>query len=480
MKRLFLFAVLLILFIWVMTPGAKTIVKEKAASNSSFAQSSSPSDIETKNLFEKKSRKLVGDDDLDLVPIEELLKGTGGSQLVYSEPTPNADASSQAGGVIVYDNRYGASNGLSNYGYEDDVAARYGGNSGYAELDALREAEQFLADNYRSGFYGGARASKDSNNPVDETVKLPVKDPTPTPVPTLKPVTGQSRGYAMLYLMHPKARQTVERQLDAMIESKVMELYLGVLVDGTFEKDFSYLSNVVRRISRAGRELTLVLYLTNGAYMRDPLIERREAPFSGINPDDFRFLIQNDVATQDEFTRLVRPTLPALQLNLRSNPGNKNYIVVMLEDNLDDDSYLTMRDLAEPIIGDRAEFIRNPCPGCWEGNTVNGFGDGVEIHNSSAIDLLGLRDAFTLDGIGYSLPDEENTGQPTFEEVKEFAIQSAGRGFRYFGLWRFERQGLKFGQGKLPAVDRSYEVPSPSDIKAEIELLRAGLTEAEN
>lgn len=352
--------------------------------------------------------------------------------------------------------------------------SRGGGNSGTTydsspELEALREAARLTSG---SSLIPGFRAQGAGIEPDDAVAPTP--RPTGTPDVTLKDVTGQARGYTMLYLMYDRARQTVEKQLEAMFRSKVQQLYLGVLIDGTFGRDFNYLSSVVRRVAREKRSLILVVYLSNGSTMRSEE-SQVNAPFSEFIPEEFRSRIQNDPAVQNTYVEIIKPVVPILQLNRRLNESNRNFVVVMLEDDLDDPSYLKMRSLAQSVIGNRATFIRNP-HGKLPGSTSSGLGDPIESHDLSQIETLGIQDGFSLDGIGHALPNEE-PNLISYEDARELAVTAASRGLRYFGLWRFERQGNDRTGASLPVNERSFEIPTEEDLQAEIDLLRAGLSE---
>ena len=347
-----------------------------------------------------------------------------------------------------------------------------------SELQALQEMERLFPASRGSSLFPGIRVSNENSEEEDSNTDLPpIPRASPTPDNTPKDVTGQARGYTMLYLMHPRARQTVEKQLEAMFRSKVQQLYLGVLIDGTFGRDFNYLSNVVRRVARERRSLILVLYLTNGHAMRSPW-PGNDAPFADIDPIDFRALMQTDTDIRNRFVDIVRPIIPVLQLNRRLNESNRNFVVPMLEDDLDDGTYLSMRRLTQSVIGNRAAFVRNP-HGAFPGSTFSGLGDPIESHLPEEMDELSIRDGFSLDGIGYSLSGDGSDGRLTFEESKDLAVRASSRGIRYFGLWRHERQGLRVGEVPQPVNRRDYEVPSESDILLEIEILRAGLTEVQ-
>ncbi|MCO6430113.1 MAG: hypothetical protein J5J00_04575 [Deltaproteobacteria bacterium] len=469
---LLMLAVLCALF-FVSMPGRRQTAKPvagSAASQEGAAQSAKEGALNVRSAKVRESEPGFTLDELLNLPTQgageqasdEIERGGGRAQ----SQTVRARAL-ESGGQSGYSSSSGDSSGA---GYSSSPA-----------IEALREIEE-SASASRGTFLGGVRVSGSPTLAQEVIEDEPEVFPTATPTAELVRVGGQARGYTMLYLMHPKARATVEKQIEILLKAQVQDVYLGVLTDGTFSKDFNYLSDVIRRLSRANRSVTLVVYLTNGATMRAFDSNISTEGFNSIDPTEFRSLIRFDAGIRDRFVRLIRPVIPALALNRRLNERSRNHVIVMLEDNLDDESYLAMRRLAESVIGNRASFIRNPCPGCWEGNTLNPFGDGLELHRPEEIDSLNTRDGFSLDGYGYSLASgSEADGAPlSYEETRQLMIRAASRGLRYFGLWRFERQGLRLGQPVIPPDEREFEVPSDADVALEIELLRSGLAPVEN
>ncbi len=289
----------------------------------------------------------------------------------------------------------------------------------------------------------------------------------------LNPVSGQARGYSMFYLMHPRARQTVEKQITALIRSNVQEVFLGVLTDGTFGKDFGYLNSILSRIASAGRRIYLTLYLTNGPTMRVYDITPIKVGFNNIEPGAFRNLIRFNPETQSKFKTMAQEVLQVLNHNRQLGALNKNYVSVMLEDNLDGNSYQAMRELAKTIIGDRAQFIRSPCPGCYQGNTAESLGNQVELHAQQNISNLTNGDGFSFDGFQFLYPQEDGVGI-TYESATGLATQAKDQGLSYFGLWRANWQGLQNGPLVHPD-NRPYHIPTDEELEFDISLLRYGL-----
>ncbi len=296
-------------------------------------------------------------------------------------------------------------------------------------------------------------------------------DASPSPSPK-ELLVGPPRGYAILTLMQPNARRSVERQLQTLIDANIKNVFLGVLTDGTFAKDFEYLALVIRRVVGAGRNLTLALYLTNGASMRDFENTPVQAPFTQIDPIEFRELIQHDKKTRAKFIDLVREVRPIFELNQRLSQNNRNIAIVMLEDNLDGDAYLAMRELARAELGNLVEYVRNPCPGCYKGNDAEVFGDKIEIHDVGTISSLRPGDGFTLDGVGFSASPVGK--ELSLSQVEQLLNIAAQRQLGYFGLWKAERQGVIVGS-VLDPNKRVYQEPTDQEMGIETQLLRLGL-----
>ena len=330
-----------------------------------------------------------------------------------------------------------------------------------------------------NGFYPGVSSRLLNNalveNSAAEDLLVPQSSVTPAEEGAkLVPVTGQARGYNMIYLMHPAARDTVESQVEAMRVSGLKEQYLGVLTDGTFGKNIPYLQNVVQRLNEKSDSLTLVLYLTNGPTMRNNSFDSR-AGFNQIDPEDFRSKIRFDPFIQEQFRYMAREVKPVLEANKNESPNNKNIIIVMLEDNLDMESYVAMRDLARTEIGSLASFVRNPCASCYDGNDDDPAGDPIEEHNPFHVVGLKSGDAFSNDGVTFYFPWESQVGDSiSLNDLKNFQQAAWQKGTAYFGLWRAERQGIYNGS-KIDPNKRVYEKPTLEQLVQEVRLLRDGL-----
>ena len=342
-----------------------------------------------------------------------------------------------------------------------------------------QDISEFNALSDKSDGLVPGRNSRSKNVNSNVSIEL---TPTPTNTPeeededeyVVPKFTGQARGYAMLYLMHPKARHTAATELQTLLHSGIKEVYLSVLTDGTFGKDFDYLKNVLQIFHEKNRVTTLALYLTNGSSMRKYNTTTIEAGFNKIAPEEFRTLIRYDLTTRNKFAEMVREVKPVFDYNRSLSINNKNIAIVMLEDNLDADSYVAMRNIASSILGDSVKFVRNPCPNCYPGNDAEPVGDPLEFHSPNNIPELRTNDGFTLDGVGFHFPWESGSGL-SIDDVKALQSQCYGKGAGYFAIWRFQRQGI-YKQGEvIHPDDRNYEIPTAEQVEVEKSIFSDGL-----
>jgi hypothetical protein len=278
----------------------------------------------------------------------------------------------------------------------------------------------------------------------------------------------------MLYAMQPEARPVVEAHVQALLGSRVRQLYIGVLIDGFFGRDFAYLRDVISRLSDEDRSLTLALYLTNGATMRKWKTTPVDELFSRIDPEEFRRQIRWNQRWRTEFLAVAIQARELFRFNQEQGTGNSNVAIVMLEDNLDVAAYRSMREIAAEQVGSIAGFVRNPCLGCFKGNDDDTAGDPREEHDLKRFGVLRRGDGYSLDGVGFQYPNSPGDGISP-EQVKELMQRSFERGLRYVGLWRHDWQGVVEGvPNKVPST-RTYIASNPDQQAFEIEMLRTGL-----
>lgn len=323
------------------------------------------------------------------------------------------------------------------------------------------------------GFIGGGRTSSNA-------AAGGIPDSVATPGDSEEGwVSGQPRGYAMLYAMQPAARSVVESNVSTLLSSRIREPYIGVLIDGTFTQDFDYLKNIISRLSQ-DRTLTVELYLTNGPTQRNGNPRGIEAPFLNNPPSSFRSLIMNSASAQSQFSAIAAQAREVFQFSRGLNPANQHLVSVMLEDNLDVKTYSFMRQLAVQQLDDLAGFIRSTCVGCAQDDReVDGdtAGDPREEHHLDKLAELKAGDGFTLDGIGFRYPGDGPGLGISSDKLKELITESDAKGLRFFGLWRHGWQGaLESSRDNPHPRDRAYIASTPAQESFEIEMLRLGLT----
>jgi hypothetical protein len=280
----------------------------------------------------------------------------------------------------------------------------------------------------------------------------------------------------MLYAMQAEARPVVEAHVQTMLAARIRELYIGVLIDGTFGRDFAYLKDIITRLSSEDHSLTVALYLTNGPTMRKGDSTPVEALFSRIDPVAFRQRIRRDQQLRAQFLAVTLQAKDIFSYNQSLGQGNSNIAIVMLEDNLDVFAYRSMREIAAEQLGSIAGFIRNPCLGCSEdkGSDDDTLGDPREEHLLERFNILKRGDAYSFDGVGFRYPATEGDGVSD-ERVTEVMRSSFERGLRYVGLWRHDWQGVKQGVANKAPVERDYIPSNPDQQEFELRMLRTGL-----
>ena len=302
---------------------------------------------------------------------------------------------------------------------------------------------------------------------------------TPTNSSALPLLTGQPRGYAMLYMMHPKARPVVDAEVQNLIDANVQQVYIGVLVDGTFTRDHDYLQSVLTKLSEAGRDVVLEQYLISGPTQRYWKTTPIRTDFSQLDPMNFRSWDIYQPEVQANIRKVAREAKASFEKNTALRPSNVNLVSVMLEDNLESVSYRYLRNLVSQEIGNAATFIRNACPDCGvEGSDADSAGDPLELHKVSDFQTLEKGDGYTLDGVKVTYPGDPSSGDLELEELRQMLKDSFSKGHRFFGLWRKSRQGAADNsRDNLAPDDRTYVVPTAEELQLEISLLREGLIE---
>lgn len=290
-------------------------------------------------------------------------------------------------------------------------------------------------------------------------------------------VGGQARGFTLLPLLNPRARASIDAQVETLRRANLDEMYLGVLTDETFAQKFdnTYFASILKKLSAPDRSVILELYLTNGPTMREWNKTPINASFNKMDPADFREQIQSDDWVRRKYALLVGRVKEIVSLHRSLSPRNKILVSVMLEDNLDDASYRAARKITVEELGGGIQFIRNPCSCGYPGTNDDPLGDRLELHELSHLSRLRAGDGYTLDGVGYSYGSTDELSKLTVEGVRNALERSRGQGLSFFSLWRASRQGLYRPGVREHPSKRNFEVPSEEEMKIDISLLRHGL-----
>ena len=319
-----------------------------------------------------------------------------------------------------------------------------------------------------------------SSNPV------PASDSStqPTPQPTIKPSSpikyfGQARGYTMLAFSLPKARETMNAQIQNMLDSGVKDLYLSILIDSFFDFDAQYIKDVLSKLSdNNSRRIIFHAFLVSGPTQETCDQYEEKSLLSYLCPYDFAEKIFFDFDTRKKLKNLAKDVAPIFEHNLSLGTENENLVSTVLEDFLLDEEYSETVSIVKPLVPSDVIFHRNPCY-CQDSPEDPGkFNSSIESHNLDILDSLGTGDGISLDGTGHYFSVKDAKNKLSTDEVKRLFKHSVEKGLAYSALWRFERQGLgaKASKNTLPD-DRNYEVPTAEQLRVERDILVAGLSE---
>lgn len=316
----------------------------------------------------------------------------------------------------------------------------------------------------------------DDNSQIGLLNTEPSETPSESEEEKLPWAFGQARGYSMLYAMHPKARKVSEIQVQNLINARIREPYIAVLIDGTFSKDYNFLKSLIKKLNRNQRILTLALYISNGPTMRKFDSTPIETDFSKIDPFEFREKIKWNSEVRLKYTKLVEEANILFSYNKSLNRKNINIAIPMLEDNLQRDSYFIMKGIVENNVFPNTIIIRNPCKGCYPGNDNDRLDANKEEHEMKFFDTLTQGDGFTFDGHGFNYPHKKFPNATSVKDTEAIMNLSLQRGLRYVGLWQFSWQGLLNTEVTVHPNDRNYIIPTERELEYEIEVLREGLS----
>jgi hypothetical protein len=435
---------------------------------SRFAEKPSPFLEDDEDIAEDEEVERVGDE------LAELSGSGSGTEAPLPVTTPTTGLS--PAGVAT-----AAAPSVEDSTADGDVDENGGGQGAQPQGDLLSALQQASQPEGSSDFIGGVRTTRPGSTAASGAGAgaAPPAQATasPTPVDLRSWVAGQARGYTMLYAMQPQARPVVEAHVQTLLEARIREPYVGILIDGTFGEDIEYVKSIITRLSAEGRKLVLALFLSNGPTMRVYDSTPIDALFSRIKPESFRSRIFEEVELQSSYAAVVDKARALFEFSRQVSSANAHIAVVMLEDNLTTDTYQFMREIVrERLVGVDVSIVRNPCVGCYRGNDGDTGGDPREEHEIKRFVVLEKGDGFSLDGTGFNYPGDASSEGLSSADLLQLMRDSMQRGLRYVGLWRFPWQGLTPGGGKPHPSERNYVPSSETERAFEIDVLREGLT----
>lgn len=288
--------------------------------------------------------------------------------------------------------------------------------------------------------------------------------PPPPPPPSECPVLLDTPpiGMSTLHCNQNEARPQCEQIVEVVRKSCVKRPVLNYLVNGTFGRNPLHMQHDINELTKDGRELTLILYMTNGPGQRrcrgtqDPSIDVK------MCPDDFRYNVRTNGSFREKLRDIAREYQSVI--DFAKQKGARVIIIPGLEDNLNATSFTSLYELYRSVFGNELSYCRNPCRSCYGGNDghiPSGLCEEKHASNANAFSIT--NGIVSNDGKTFLFPGED-TGYPRAVAISELrsARNKAGQTGNAFILWKAEMQGLRGGQLPPPA-GRRYQVPSESE-----------------
>ena len=292
------------------------------------------------------------------------------------------------------------------------------------------------------------------------------KNETPKPIQEELLNVGP-RGLAMLHGQMGGAKTQIKTLTQIILDSKVKEPCVNVLCGGGFGANIPWLLDLVNTLNQGGRQLHLLLYMTNGPSQRHYSNTPVDGLFTRISPERLRDKIQSSTEYHQVFQDHCRKFVGIFERN--SVLGGTNYVCPQLEDNLTNSAFGAMISLMEPIFPENVKRVRNACSGCYKGNESK-VPEWVlkESHGAGISDKTAF---YTNDGTTY-LFDGEQTTYPRSIPLsglsgtrKMCAIKRIP-----FILWSAKYQGLS-NKTPAPAL-RDYVIPTARERAELIQFLQ--------
>jgi len=259
---------------------------------------------------------------------------------------------------------------------------------------------------------------------------------------------------------------------------------IGVVTDGSFGYDESLLREQIQKLTSAGRELSLHLYLLNGPAQRRYLYRAFNGFGTRMSPHRFRRLILYDKKFQKKYTAYVSTLAPVIREAVEA--GVFVSISPMLEDNLSDAAFVKLMMLSKEALGLGGEvtWTRNPCPLCFSGNgKAIPTGVGHEYHAGSG-SVPSHATVVSNDGWGFVYFKGDRVPHPASISLgyqTQYAISidglahlrdEASKNNAVFLAWFSKYQGTPFRSYWSDPRRRAYPAPTDSELAQITEFLR--------
>lgn len=304
---------------------------------------------------------------------------------------------------------------------------------------------------------GGGK--KDNNNP-------PVPTPDKFGCQTL--VDTPPRGLSTMHCNLDGARGQCEKLISILGHSCLKRPALSYLVDGTFGFNLNHMNHDILTLATGGREPNVLFYLTSGPTQRRYKSQTYGGYGTRISPEEFRRKIQHDGSFQAGYVNLLRRLTPLL--STLQALGGKPFVVLMLEDNLDDTSATKMHQLLMPHAPPGSRLGRNPCPGAYPGNGAS-IPTGLFKEDHACQGSSVTNGVVTNDGKTYLLTGQQSSyTKCDMLNIKRLRDGSAGQN-NMFLFWSAPFQGLT-SSSLPPPNQRNYTVPNVAQEAELINLLR--------
>lgn len=308
---------------------------------------------------------------------------------------------------------------------------------------------------------GGENGGNDSEEPSEQPKDPGVVLLNPTFDPTL-PV----RGVGFFPLLHPKVSQPAPNgivPLDGIIEVLRESSNPGFSFPmQTFGSQIENYTKVVDSLLAVGKKPTISIYAICGPCRKGRGTGEWEYFYPNLNIEQMQDAIRHNEQVRNSFVNLLNK----IQDLIIMYPDLKFVIYPELEDNQTDASFKAMLDLTVMVFGSfpNVEIRRNPL-GRYG---TNSFGLHIEKHGTSIGTLRQLRsgDSLNFDGSDFNFPDENYSGDPSFDDTKNLVIEARATGKELY-VWRPEWQGRQknLGGGSVHPDLRTYVVDHIAELK---------------